>query len=104
MTEISPHPPPTYRPICRSAINSRLEMTAKSQQAIILVPVPKLQRVAMLFPQHFQIPIKKNTPPTDAPCFTDSTSGENFLGFIIAPSEFICGHKIFDPCLSVCHR
>ncbi|GMH07064.1 hypothetical protein Nepgr_008904 [Nepenthes gracilis] len=98
-TDISPPPPPTYRPIRFPAINISPETAAQSQQAIILAPVPRSQKVVPLsHPYHFRNPVKKITSPADAHRFVDSDSGINFIGFIVALSESIRGHKISDPC------
>ncbi|KAJ7965732.1 Serine/threonine-protein phosphatase 2A activator [Quillaja saponaria] len=94
-SEISP--PPTYRPIRAPAIN--LPPNNNSQQAIILAPVPQAQKVPLVSPPyHFQTPSKIIQSPDDIRRFHYSDSGKNFLGFVVALSESICGHKISDPC------
>ncbi|GAB2284991.1 hypothetical protein Dimus_019446 [Dionaea muscipula] len=98
-SEISPPPPPTYRPILYPAINVPAETAAQSQQAIILAPVPRSQKVPTLSPPyHFQSPAKRINSPADARRFVDSDSGRNFLGFVVSLSESIRGRKISDPC------
>ncbi|XP_042495103.1 serine/threonine-protein phosphatase 2A activator-like [Macadamia integrifolia] len=93
-SEISP--PPTYRPIRAPAINLPHN---NAQQAIILAPVPQSQKVPTVSPPyHFQTPVKKIHTPDDIRHFHDSGSGKNFLGFVVALSESIRGHKISDPC------
>ncbi|XP_010267326.1 PREDICTED: serine/threonine-protein phosphatase 2A activator-like [Nelumbo nucifera] len=93
-SEVSP--PPNYRPIRSSAINLPIN---NSQQAIILAPVPQSQKVHTISPPYFfQVPTKKITHPDDIRRFHDSDSGKNFLGFVVALSESIRGHKISDHC------
>ncbi|KAJ7958988.1 Serine/threonine-protein phosphatase 2A activator [Quillaja saponaria] len=94
-SEISP--PPTYRPIRAPALN--LPPDNHSKQAIILAPVPQAQNVPVVSPPyHFQTPSKKIQSPDDIRHFQDSDSGKNFLGFVVALSDSIRGHKISDPC------
>ncbi|KAJ4701361.1 Serine/threonine-protein phosphatase 2A activator [Melia azedarach] len=93
-SEISP--PPTYRPIRAPAVN--LPPNHHSQ-AIILAPVPQSQKVLTISPPfHFQSPSKRIQSPDDIRHFVDSDSGKNFLGFVVALSESIRGHKVSDPC------
>ncbi|OVA07941.1 Phosphotyrosyl phosphatase activator [Macleaya cordata] len=93
-SEISP--PPNYRPIRSPAINLPPNY---SQQAIILAPVPQSQKVPIVSPPYlFQSPSKRILSPDDIRHFQESDSGKNFLGFIVALSESIRGHKISDPC------
>ncbi|KAJ4967431.1 hypothetical protein NE237_019280 [Protea cynaroides] len=93
-SEISP--PPTYRPNRASVINLSLN---NAQHAIILAPVPQSQKVPTVSPPYqFQVPAKKIHSPDDIRHFHDSVSGKNFLGFVVALSESIRGHKISDPC------
>ncbi|XP_028771819.1 serine/threonine-protein phosphatase 2A activator [Neltuma alba] len=88
-------PPPTYRPIRAPAIPP----DTNTQRAIILAPVPQAQKVPVVSPPYcFQIPSKKIQSPDDIRRFQDSDSGKNFLGFVVALSESIRGHKISDPC------
>ncbi|KAK6277493.1 hypothetical protein POUND7_017816 [Theobroma cacao] len=88
--------PPTYRPIRAPAIN--LPPNNQSQ-AIILAPVPQSQKVPIITPPfQFQTPTKIITSPDDIRKFHDSPTSKNFLGFIVALSESIRGHKICDPC------
>ncbi|XP_015885300.2 uncharacterized protein LOC107420767 isoform X2 [Ziziphus jujuba] len=90
-------PPPNYRPIRAPAIN--LPPNNNTQQAIILAPVPQAQKVPVVTPPfHFQTPSKRIQSPDDIRHFHDSDSGKNFLGFVVALSESIRGHKISDPC------
>ncbi|KAI4307415.1 hypothetical protein L6164_030607 [Bauhinia variegata] len=92
-SEISP--PPTDRPIRAPAIPP----DTNSQRAIILAPVPQAQKVSVVSPPyHFQTPSKKIHSPDDIRRFHESDSGRNFLGFVVALSESIRGHKISDPC------
>ncbi|XP_018808593.1 serine/threonine-protein phosphatase 2A activator-like [Juglans regia] len=94
-SEVSP--PPTYRPIRSPAIN--LPPNNHSQQAIILAPVPKSQKVPLVSPPyHFLLPTKRILSPDDIRRFLDSDAAKNFLGFIVALSESIRSHKISDPC------
>ncbi|KAK8552185.1 hypothetical protein V6N13_120602 [Hibiscus sabdariffa] len=82
--------PPQNRPIGGPANN---------RQAIILAPVPKSEKVPTITPPfHFVTPTKKITSPDDIRKFHDSQTCKNFLGFIVALSESIRGHKISDPC------
>ncbi|KAL5777239.1 hypothetical protein ACOSP7_010165 [Xanthoceras sorbifolium] len=91
-SEISP--PPTYRPIRSPAINLPPN---NHSQAIILAPVPQSQKIPTISPPfHFQIPSKRIQSPNDIRHFIDSDSGKNFLGFVVALSESIRGHKISD--------
>jgi serine/threonine-protein phosphatase 2A activator len=70
-----------------------------SQQAIILAPVPHSQKVPLVSPPYkFQTPTKIIQSPDDIRHLHDSDSGKNFLGFVVALSESIRGHKISDPC------
>ncbi|KAF3445874.1 hypothetical protein FNV43_RR11051 [Rhamnella rubrinervis] len=94
-SEVSP--PPNYRPIRAPAIN--LPPNNNTQQAIILAPVPQSQKVPVVSPPfHFQAPSKRIQSPDNIHHFHDSDSGKNFLGFVVALSESIRGHKISDPC------
>ncbi|XP_010273024.1 PREDICTED: serine/threonine-protein phosphatase 2A activator-like [Nelumbo nucifera] len=89
-------PPPSYRPVRSPAINLPPNY---SQKAIILSPVPQSQKVLSLSPPYlFQVPTKKITHPDDIHRFHESDSSKNFLGFIVALSESIRGHKISDHC------
>ncbi|XP_015571605.2 serine/threonine-protein phosphatase 2A activator [Ricinus communis] len=89
-------PPPTYRPIRSPAINLPPN---NNTQAIILAPVPQSQKVLPISPPYnFQIPSKKIQTPEDIRHFHNSVSCQNFLGFIVALSESIRGHKISYPC------
>ncbi|KAK4795698.1 hypothetical protein SAY86_028024 [Trapa natans] len=73
-------PPPTYR-----------------QQAIMLAPVPQPQRVILVSPPYdFHVPTKRIHSPEDIKRFHSSESGNNFLGFVAAPSESNGGRKISD--------
>ncbi|XP_044478490.1 serine/threonine-protein phosphatase 2A activator-like isoform X1 [Mangifera indica] len=93
-SEISP--PPTYRPIRAPAINLPPN---NYSQAIILAPVPQSQKVPTISPPYnFQTPSKRIQSPDDIRHFIDSDSGKNFLGFVVALSESIRGHKISDQC------
>ncbi|PON70028.1 Phosphotyrosyl phosphatase activator, PTPA [Trema orientale] len=93
-SEISP--PPNYRPIRAPAINVPPN---HSQQAIILAPVPQSQKVPVVTPPfHFQTPSKRIQSPDDIRRFHESFAGKNFLGFVVALSESIRGHKISDEC------
>ncbi|XP_042491318.1 serine/threonine-protein phosphatase 2A activator-like isoform X2 [Macadamia integrifolia] len=93
-TEISP--PPVYRPIRAPAINLP---PSNAREAIILAPVPHSQKVHTVSPPFlFQTPVKKIHSLDDIRHFQDSDSGKNFLGFIVALSESIRGHKVSDPC------
>ncbi|KAK3230925.1 hypothetical protein Dsin_002806 [Dipteronia sinensis] len=90
--EISP--PPNYRPIRAPAINLPPN---NHSQAIILAPVPQSQKVPTISPPfHFEIPSKRIHSPDDIRHFIDFDSGKNFLGFVVALSESIRGHKISD--------
>ncbi|XP_059633341.1 uncharacterized protein LOC132276094 [Cornus florida] len=90
-------PPPTYRPIRAPAIN--LPPDANPQQAIILAPVPQSQKVPILSPPyHFQTPTKQIHSPDDIHRLHLSGSATNFLGFVVALSESIRGHKLSDSC------
>ncbi|KAG6598694.1 Serine/threonine-protein phosphatase 2A activator, partial [Cucurbita argyrosperma subsp. sororia] len=94
-SEVSP--PPNYRPIRAPAVN--LPPNEQSRQAIILSPVPHSEKVLPVSPPFlFQAPSKKIQSPEDIRSFNDSDSGKNFLGFIVALSESMRGHKISDPC------
>ncbi|CAN6479998.1 unnamed protein product [Victoria cruziana] len=91
-------PPPSqsqYRPIRAPAIPS----TPNSAQSIILAPVPQAQKVPVLSPPfQFRPPVKRIQSPDDIRRFHDSDSGKNFIGFVVALSESVRGHKISDPC------
>ncbi|KAF8369526.1 hypothetical protein HHK36_032456 [Tetracentron sinense] len=88
--------PPNYRPIRSPAIN--LPPT-KTQQSIILTPVPHSQKVPTLSPPYlFQSPSKQILSHDDIIRFHASDSGKNFLGFVVALSESIRAHKISDHC------
>ncbi|XP_027345506.1 serine/threonine-protein phosphatase 2A activator [Abrus precatorius] len=92
-SEISP--PPSYRPIRAPAVPP----DPHSTRAIILAPVPQSQKVPIATPpHHFQTPTKRIQTPDDIHRFHLSDSGKNFLGFVVALSESIRGHKISDPC------
>lgn len=94
-SEVSP--PPNYRPIRAPAIN--LPPNEQSRQAIILSPVPQSEKVLPVAPPFlFQAPSKKIQSPDHIRSFNDSDTGKNFLGFIVALSESMRGHKISDPC------
>lgn len=89
-------PPPTYRPIRAPAVNIS---PTKSQQAIILAPVPQARKTPVVSPPYqFQAPVKRIQSPDDIRRFHDSDSGKNFLGFVVALSESIRSRKISDPC------
>ncbi|KAH9690663.1 serine/threonine-protein phosphatase 2A activator [Citrus sinensis] len=89
-------PPPNYRPVRAPAINLPPN---NHSQAIILAPVPQSQKVPTITaPFEFQTPSKKIQSPDDIRHFIDSDTGKNFLGFVVALSESIRGHKISDPC------
>uniref|UniRef100_A0A2P2IML8 Serine/threonine-protein phosphatase 2A activator n=1 Tax=Rhizophora mucronata TaxID=61149 RepID=A0A2P2IML8_RHIMU len=93
-SEVSP--PPVYRPIRAPAINLPPN---HSSQAIILAPVPQARKVLTVSPPYnFQAPCKRIQSLDDIRRFHDSDSGKNFLGFVVALSECIRGHKISDPC------
>ncbi|XP_010543879.1 PREDICTED: serine/threonine-protein phosphatase 2A activator-like [Tarenaya hassleriana] len=88
-------PPPNYVPIRAPAIN----LPPKNSQAIILAPVPHAEKVPLISPPyHFECPVKRIHSPDDIRRFHESASGKNFLGFVVALSESIRGHKISDPC------
>ncbi|XP_010538936.1 PREDICTED: serine/threonine-protein phosphatase 2A activator-like [Tarenaya hassleriana] len=88
-------PPPVYRPIRAPAIN----LPPNNSQAIILAPVPHAEKVSgVSLPYNFECPVKRIHSPDDIRRFHESTSGKNFLGFVVALSESIRGHKISDPC------
>ncbi|XAR53179.1 Peptidylprolyl isomerase [Bertholletia excelsa] len=90
-------PPPAYRPIRAPAVN--IPPNRNPREAIILAPVPQAQKVPTVSPPfQFQSPTKRIHSPDDIRRFHDSFSGQNFLGFIVALSDSICGHKISDPC------
>ncbi|KAL6970141.1 hypothetical protein U1Q18_047353 [Sarracenia purpurea var. burkii] len=90
-------PPPIYRPIRAPAIN--LPPNYNPQQAIILAPVPHAQKVPAVSPPYlFESPVKRIHSPDDIRRFHDSDSAKNFLGFVVALSESIRGHKISDSC------
>ncbi|XP_031492948.1 uncharacterized protein LOC116259337 isoform X2 [Nymphaea colorata] len=93
---MAPPPPQNqYRPIRAPAIPS----TPNSAQSIILAPVPQAQKVpALSAPFQFRPPAKRIQSPDDIRRFHDSDSGKNFLGFVVALSESMRGHKISDPC------
>ncbi|MED6123115.1 hypothetical protein PIB30_046217 [Stylosanthes scabra] len=92
-SEISP--PPTYRPIRAPAVPPDPD----SKRAIVLAPVPQSQKVPVAQPPYsFQSPAKRIHSPDDIRRFHDSDSGKNFIGFVVALSESIRGHKISDPC------
>ncbi|GLT44863.1 hypothetical protein SLA2020_187370 [Shorea laevis] len=89
-------PPPNYRPIRAPAINLPPN---NNSQAIILAPVPQSQKVPTISPPFlFQSPSKKIHSPDDIRRFHESETCKNFLGFVVALSESIRGHKISDPC------
>lgn len=89
-------PPSNYRPNRAPAVNLPPN---NNSQAIILAPVPKSQEVPTIStPYQFQSPSKKIHSPDDLRRFHDSESCKNFIGFVVALSESIRGHKIFDPC------
>ncbi|KAI3499074.1 hypothetical protein L1887_34867 [Cichorium endivia] len=90
-------PPPVYRPIRAPAIN--LPPNNNAQQTIILTPVPQAQKVTVVSPPyHFQTPTKMIHSEDDIRRFRESASSKNYLGFVVALSESIRGHKISDPC------
>ncbi|KAL7605374.1 uncharacterized protein LOC111886219 [Lactuca sativa] len=90
-------PPPVYRPIRAPAIN--LPPNNNAQQTIILTPVPQAQKVSVVSPPyHFQTPTKIIHSEDDIRRFRDSATSKNYLGFVVALSESIRGHKISDPC------
>ncbi|KAJ8772079.1 hypothetical protein K2173_027256 [Erythroxylum novogranatense] len=89
-------PPPIYRPIRAPAVN----LPPNNSQAIILAPVPKAEKVPTISPPYnFQSPSKKIQSTDDIRRFHESDSCKNFLGFVVALSESIRGHKISDTCL-----
>ncbi|KAL2939047.1 Serine/threonine-protein phosphatase 2A activator [Bienertia sinuspersici] len=101
------HPPPppdptslpSYIPIRYPAINLPPDSTTRSQQSIILTPVPQPRPVPPLSPPfHFFPPVKRITSPSDASHFVNSFSGTHFLGFVAFLSHSIRGCKISDPC------
>ncbi|KAL8153800.1 hypothetical protein V2J09_011560 [Rumex salicifolius] len=97
-SEVSP-PPSTHRPVSFPAGNFSPGTAAYNQQAIILAPVPQAQAVPTVSrPFHFQTPSKRISSPSDALHFVNSDSGQNFLGFVVALSDSVRGHKISDPC------
>ncbi|CAH1423655.1 unnamed protein product [Lactuca virosa] len=70
-----------------------------AQQTIILTPVPQAQKVSVVSPPyHFQTPTKIIHSEDDIRRFRDSATSKNYLGFVVALSESIRGHKISDPC------
>ncbi|XP_015951690.2 uncharacterized protein LOC107476402, partial [Arachis duranensis] len=70
-----------------------------SKRAIVLAPVPQSQKVPVAQPPYtFQSPAKRIHSPDDIRRFHESDSGKNFIGFVVALSESIRGHKISDPC------
>ncbi|KAI3442787.1 Serine/threonine-protein phosphatase 2A activator [Psidium guajava] len=92
-------PPPAYRPIRAPAVNMSPESLHSQQQAIILAPVPQSQKVPIISPPYqFQVPVKRIQSPDDIRRFHDSDVSKNFLGFVVALSESIRGHKISDSC------
>ncbi|XP_006855475.2 serine/threonine-protein phosphatase 2A activator [Amborella trichopoda] len=87
-------PPMNYRPIRAPAL-----LSPPNTQAVLLAPVPQSQKVPIAQPPYdFQTPTKKIHSPEDITKFHSSFSGCNFLGFVVALSESIRGHKISDPC------
>ncbi|XP_021735459.1 serine/threonine-protein phosphatase 2A activator-like [Chenopodium quinoa] len=91
--------PPAYIPIRLPAVNLPPNTAAKTQQSIVLTPVPQPHPVPPLSPPfHFTTPIKRITSPSDASHFIDSFSGKSFLSFVAFLSHSIRGHKISDPC------
>nr|ABK24372.1 unknown [Picea sitchensis] len=92
---LSPPPVPTnYRPIRAPAL-----LTPPNTQAVILAPVPQAQKVPLVSaPFSFQIPRRRISSPADIEHFHNSDSGRAFLGFVVALSESIRGHKISDEC------
>ncbi|KAI3845474.1 hypothetical protein MKX03_023409 [Papaver bracteatum] len=89
-------PPPNYRPIRAPAVNLPPNY---SQQAIILTPVPKSQKVSVIsLPHEFQSPSKMIHSPDDIRHFVEADSANNFVGFIVSLSESIRGKKLSEPC------
>ncbi|KNA14622.1 hypothetical protein SOVF_105850 [Spinacia oleracea] len=104
-TNLPPPPPPdltslpAYIPIRLPAVNLPPETASRTQQSIILTPVPQPHPVPPLSPPyHFITPIKRITSPSDASRFVESNSGKSFLSFVAFLSYSIRGHKISDPC------
>ncbi|XP_010688656.2 uncharacterized protein LOC104902548 [Beta vulgaris subsp. vulgaris] len=103
-TSLPPPPPsnsiPSYLPIRYPAINLPPETASRTQQSIILTPVPQPLPIPPLSPPfHFIPPIKRISTPSHASHFVDSlSSGKPFLGFIASLSHSIHGIKISDSC------
>ncbi|XP_057526748.1 uncharacterized protein LOC130805926 [Amaranthus tricolor] len=94
-----PNSLPAYRPIRFPAINLPPDSATKTQQSIILSPVPQPSPVPPLSPPfNFIPPTKRISSPKDASYFVNSSTGKSFLGFIAFLSYSIRGHKISDPC------
>ncbi|KAI8538279.1 hypothetical protein RHMOL_Rhmol09G0090100 [Rhododendron molle] len=95
-------PPPAYRPIRSPAVNLPPNHLTP-QQSIILAPIPKSQKVPVLSPPFsFQSPpAKRIHSPDDLRRFHDSPTAVNFLGFVVALSDSVCGQKVSDPCPTV---
>ncbi|KAK9691438.1 hypothetical protein RND81_09G196700 [Saponaria officinalis] len=105
-TALTPPPPfdatsiPTYVPIRQPAINLPPDSAARTQQSIILTPVPQPSSVPPLSPPFlFSPPSKRISSPSDVRRFLDSPSaGKPFLGFVAALSSSARGLKLSDPC------
>lgn len=64
-----------------------------------LAPVPQARPVPVLHPPYsFQVPRKRINSQQDINHFHQSESGRTFLGFVVALSESIRGHKLSDFC------
>eukprot|EP01018_Ginkgo_biloba_P035919 Gb_10623 [translate_table: standard] len=91
----SSSPPSNYRPIRAPAL-----LNPPNTQAIILAPVPQAQKVPVLCPSYsFQPPRRKIVSTEDIEKFHRSEAGKTFLGFVVALSDSIQGHKVSDYCL-----
>ncbi|KAH9610480.1 hypothetical protein KSS87_023880 [Heliosperma pusillum] len=103
-TSLTPPPPsttiPTYLPIRYPAVNLPPDAASRSQQSIILTPVPQPSSVPPLSPPFsFTLPVKRITSPSDVTRFVSSpSSGKPFLGFVAALSSATRARKISDPC------
>ncbi|XP_074274039.1 uncharacterized protein LOC141597470 [Silene latifolia] len=103
-TALTPPPPsnsiPSYLPIRYPAVNLPPDAASRSQQSIILTPVPQPSSVPPLSPPFaFTLPVKRITSPSDVKQFVESpSSGKPFLGFVAALASATRGRKISDPC------